>query len=68
MAATVAQILQTVTAIGTSITAIRGDIQSLKDQLAAGGMVTQEDLDTILANLENVASQAATLDSETPAP
>lgn len=66
MAATVQQILDKVSELAVSVSNVRSDVQSLKDQLLAGGMVTQADLDNILAQLTTVSDQAAQLDSETP--
>ena len=66
MDANVQQILDTITTIGTSVTGIAGDIQSLKDQLASGAQVTQADLDNIRTKLQNLATQAADIDAQTP--
>jgi hypothetical protein len=64
--ATLQEVLDTVSAIANSVTAVRGDIQMLKDQLAAGSPVTQQQLDDLLVSLQSVASDVTELDSETP--
>ena len=66
MAATLQQVVDAVTAIGTSLVGITGDIQALKDQIAAGSPVSQADLDNLLTQVQNVATQAQDLDMQTP--
>lgn len=66
MAATVQQILDVISAVRDSVANVALDVMALKDQIAAGGVVTQADLDNILAQIQDVASRASDLDASTP--
>lgn len=78
--ATLQEVLDVVTDISTkasalnsSIANLRTDIQMLKDQIAAGTPVTQQQLDDLFSSLtqdqsalQTAVDAAAQLDSETP--
>lgn len=66
MAVTVQAILTKVTEIASSLQNIAGDVQALKDALAQGGIVTQQDLDQIMLQLSSVAQAASDLDTQNP--
>ena len=46
--------------VAADITAMQTEIQSLKDQLAAGSNVTQEQLDSLSASLQNMRGNLQT--------
>lgn len=64
--ATFTEVMDKVSAINVSLTNIRADVQSLKAQVAAGGPVTQAQLDSLDTALTNMATDAASIDTETP--
>jgi hypothetical protein len=47
-----------------NVTSLKAEVQALKDQLAAGSPITQEQLDAVVAGLGEIETKAAALLAE----
>lgn len=47
-----------------NVTSLKAEVQALKDQLAAGSPITQEQLDAVVAGLGEIETKAAALLTE----
>ena len=61
-----AAIKQQIADINTSLTNIVGDVQGLKDKLAAGGNATVHDFDEILTSLQTLGTAMQAADDSVP--